>query len=141
MGTIFIDIRETNQEKILKKMALYFTGLFFCLAGAHHFIAPEFYKPMMPPYIPIPMELIYISGFFEIIGGIGLMIPKTRVIASWGLMALLLAVLPADIHFWTKINPLPNAYVSLSWVLFLRIPLQFLFIAWLYMFAKNPQNY
>ena len=135
-----IDKMETNQEKILKKIALYLTGLFFIVAGARHFLMPEFYMLMMPNYLPVPLILIYISGFFEILGGIGLMIPSTRVFSAWGLMALLLAVLPANIFLWTHNVQLPDNFRP-SWYLLLRVPLQFLLIAWTYMFAKNPKSY
>lgn len=137
---VSIEKNETNQEKILKKIALYFTGLFFIFAGARHFTAPEFYMMMMPTILPIPLELIYISGAFEILGGIGLMIPKTRAFSAWGLMALLLAVLPANIHMWTHNIELHDAYTP-NWLLLIRIPFQFLLIAWMYMFAKNPKGY
>lgn len=135
-----IDKMETHQEKVLKKIALYFTGVFFIFAGLRHFTMPEFYMLMMPNYLPVPLTLIYISGAFEILGGIGLMIPKLRSFSAYGLMALLLAVLPANIYLWTHDVHLPESY-SPSWLLLLRIPLQFLLIAWMYMFAKNPKNY
>lgn len=135
-----IDKMETSQEKTLKKIALYATGVFFIIAGARHFIYPEFYMLMMPNYLPVPLMLIYISGFFEIAGGIGLMIPKTRAFSAWGLMVLLLAVLPANVYLYTHNIQLPDTYAP-SWIGMLRIPLQFLLIAWMYMFAKNPKSY
>lgn len=137
---VLIDKMETHQEKILKKIALFSTGIFFIWAGVRHFTMPELYMLMMPNYLPVPLTLIYISGFFEILGGIGLMIPFSRVFSAWGLMALLLAVLPANIYMWTHHVHLPEHYDP-SWILMLRIPLQFLLIAWMYMFAKNPKNY
>ena len=135
-----IDKMETNQEKILKKVALFCTGVFFIVAGVRHFIMPEFYMLMMPKNLPVPLTLIYISGFFEILGGIGLLIPSSRVIAAWGLMALLLAVLPANVYIWTHNIQLPDNFRP-SWYLMLRIPFQFLLIAWTYMFAKNPKSF
>jgi uncharacterized membrane protein len=135
-----IDKMETHQEKVLKKVALYSTAIFFIAAGARHFIMPEFFMLMMPSYLPVPLTLIYISGLFQIIGGIGLMIPSVRSFSAWGLMVLLLAVLPANVYLWTHHVHLPEHYDP-SWYLMLRIPLQFLLIAWMYMFAKNPQNY
>ncbi|MBC7540868.1 MAG: DoxX family protein [Bacteriovorax sp.] len=135
-----IDKMETHQEKLLKKIALYGTGIFFVVAGGRHFLMPEFYMQMMPNYLPIPLMLIYISGVFEILGGIGLMIPFSRAFSAWGLMALLFAVLPANIYLYTHNIELPDSS-SNSWLLMLRIPLQFLLIAWMYMFAKNPKAY
>lgn len=137
---ILIDKSESHLEKVLKKIALYFTGIFFIFAGSRHFSAPEFYMMMMPPYLPIPQTLIYISGAFEILGGLGLIVPKTRIFSAWGLMALLLAVLPANIYMWTQNIELHDAYTP-SWALLFRVPFQFLLIAWMYMFAKNPKTY
>lgn len=135
-----MDTTDTKQEKILKKIALYATGIFFVGAGVRHFVMPDFYMLMMPNYLPVPLTLIYISGFFQILGGIGLIIPKTRAFSAWGLMALLLAVLPANVYLWTHNIQLPDSYTP-SWFLMLRIPLQFLLIAWMYLFAKNPKTY
>jgi uncharacterized membrane protein len=140
MDAPITSVEETKNEKILKKIALYGTGLFFIIAGSRHFLVPEFYMLMMPNYLPVPLTLIYISGAFEILGGIGLMVPKTRAFSAWGLMALLLAVLPANVYMWTHRIPLPDTYTP-SWLLMLRIPLQFLLIAWVYLFAKNPKGY
>jgi uncharacterized membrane protein len=140
MDAPITSVAETKNEKILKKIALYGTGIFFIIAGSRHFLKPEFYMLMMPSYLPVPLTLIYISGAFEILGGIGLMVPKTRAFSAWGLMALLLAVLPANIYLWTHRIALPDTYTP-SWLLMLRIPLQFLLIAWVYLFAKNPKGY
>jgi uncharacterized membrane protein len=96
---------------------------------------------MMPRYLPAPLTLVYISGFFEIIGGLGLIIPKFRTISAWGLMALLVAVLPANIYTWTEKVQVSDVYWIEGWNLMLRIPLQFLLISLMYMFAKNPDHY
>jgi uncharacterized membrane protein len=117
-------------------------AIFFVLAGARHFITPEYYELMMPKYLPVHLHrtLIYISGFFAILGGVGLMIPRLRSFSAWGIMSLLLAVLPANIYMWTHNVELPNSSTP-GWFLLLRIPLQFLLIAWIYMFTKNPKDY
>ena len=95
---------------------------------------------MMPSYLPIPRILIYISGLFAILGGIGLMVPRSRSFSAWGLIALLLAVLPANVYMWTHNIELANSYTP-GWFLLLRIPLQFVLIAWMLMFAKKPKDY
>ena len=131
---------ENKSGKILKKFALYPIATFFILAGIRHFVSPEYYILMMPTYLPVPHVLIYISGFFAILGGIGLLIPRLRAFSAWGLIALLLAVLPANFFMWTHNVELPNSFTP-GWFLLLRIPLQFFLIAWIYMFAKNPLDY
>ena len=135
------DKYESKFEQGLKKFTLYFVSLFFTWAGARHFIKPQFYISMMPRYLPAPLTLVYISGFFEIIGGLGLIIPKFRTISAWGLMALLVAVLPANIYTWTEKVQVSDVYWIEGWNLMLRIPLQFLLISLMYMFAKNPDHY
>jgi uncharacterized membrane protein len=104
-------------------------GLFFVAAGANHFLNPGPYLSMMPGYLPHPATLVWISGVAEILGGIGILVPATRTFAGWGLILLLVAVFPANLnaamHGWPGVN-LP------SWGLWARLPLQFVFIWWVY---------
>jgi uncharacterized membrane protein len=105
------------------------TGAFFVGAGALHFLYPAPYLKIMPPYIPAPLAMVYISGVAEIAGGIGLCIPPTRRVAAWGLVALLAAVFPANLYMATNgiqvtRQPLPAV------VLWARLPLQALLIWW-----------
>lgn len=102
-------------------------GAFFIVAGANHFLHPQPYISMMPSSLPVPIALVAVSGVAEILGGIGMLILPVRAFAAWGLILLLLAVFPANLqvalHGWPGVN-LP------SWILWLRLPLQPLFI-WL----------
>lgn len=108
----------------------------FVVAGAMHFIIPQAYLRIMPPYLPAPLTLISISGAAEILGGVGLLIPATRCLAAWGLVALLIAVLPANIYTATAHLPLPGL-AGQSWLQWARIPLQIplIYWAWLYTHA------
>ena len=101
------------------------TAVFFVAVGTHHFIDPAPYLAIVPPYLPWHLALVYISGFFEVLGGIGLLIPKTRKAAAWGLIALLIAVYPANIHMLVNDVYLPDMARE-RWLLWLRMPLQFL---------------
>lgn len=74
------------------------TGIIFIVAGVTHFVSPKPYRKIVPPALPQPMALVYISGFFEIMGGLGMFIPGLRRLASAGLAALLVAVWPANIY-------------------------------------------
>ena len=76
----------------------WFLAASFVAVGVGHFTNPAPFVSIVPPYLPEPLALVYISGFFEILGGIGLLIPQTRRAAGWGLLALLVAVYPANIH-------------------------------------------
>ena len=123
---------------MLKKISHWLLVVFFVAAGANHFISPKFYLSMMPPYLPWPLGLVYISGAAEIAGGIGVLIPATRRFAGWGLVALLIAVFPANIHLVLHGTRPPQAsggWMGDSfphWLLWARLPLQIGFIAWVY---------
>jgi uncharacterized membrane protein len=104
-------------------------GTVFTLAGALHFVRPAMYEAIVPPYLPAHRALVLASGAFEMLGGIGVMLPQTRAAAGWGLIALLLAVFPANVYMaldpkFDKIAP--------AWALWLRLPLQFGMIGWVY---------
>jgi uncharacterized membrane protein len=113
------------------KISRLLIAAFFTVAGANHFIAPDFYLPMMPGYLPWPMALIYLSGVAEIVGGIGVLIPKWRKWAGWWLIAVLIAIFPANIHMLIHDVPLAGRHLP-SWVLWTRLPLQLVMIAWVY---------
>ncbi|MEJ7714015.1 MAG: MauE/DoxX family redox-associated membrane protein [Pyrinomonadaceae bacterium] len=82
----------------LKVVLKYLLAIFFVAAGLNHFINPAFYLKIMPPYLPWHLFLIYLSGFLEIAFGILLLIPRFAVVGAWGIVLLLIAVYPANIH-------------------------------------------
>lgn len=109
------------------------------IVGITHFIRPEQYARIVPPQLPNPVALVYISGFFEILGGIGLTIPFVSVAAAWGLIALFIAVFPANINMAVNnihIEGIPHNQI-LYWV---RLPFQAVLIAWAYWYTRKPQN-
>jgi len=120
--------------RILKLALQYLLGIFFVLGGLYHFINPNFYLRMMPPYLPWQLFLVYLSGFFEIALGILLLIPKFTRLAAWGLIALLVAVFPANLHMW--LNPQLFSEYSPQ-ALLLRLPLQAVLIAWAYWYTRG----
>ena len=111
----------------MKNISAYLIGVAFILAGANHFINPEFYLQMMPPVLPVHEVLNYASGIAEIMLGALLFIPKTKVAAAWGLIILLIAVYPANIYMAMEAGK--SIEVS-PVVAYIRLPFQFLFI-WL----------
>jgi len=120
-----------------RAISIYLIGLLFILAGVNHFISPDFYVNIMPPYIPAPLTMVYVSGFFEVLGGGGVLIAKVRRAAGWGLIALLIAVLPANLHMVMH----PAEYPSISYLaLIARIPLQFILIAWVEWSTRSPST-
>jgi uncharacterized membrane protein len=95
---------------------------FFVVAGLNHFREPDVYMGMMPPRLPWPAALIAVSGACEVMGGIGILVPRTRRAAGWGLVALLAAVFPANLHV-ALMGRMPGFGFS-STVLWLRLPFQ-----------------
>lgn len=114
-------------------------AVFFVIAGANHFFSPGPYLAIMPPSLPWPAALIYISGAAEIAGGVGVLLPETRRLAALGLIALLVAVFPANIYGAVHGMQIGSRAVS-AWILWLRLPLQGILIAWVYFAGwKTPK--
>jgi uncharacterized membrane protein len=113
--------------RIIKQILKWILAVAFIFAGINHFLNPQFYLKIMPPYLPAHLFLIYASGFFEIALGILLLIPKHQTLAAWGLIALLIAVFPANIYMAMNTELFP----SINWILiWLRLPFQIVLIAW-----------
>ncbi len=106
-------------------------AIFFVAAGANHFGEPDFYRKIVPPGFGSPGILVWISGVAEIAGGIGLLIPRLRWWAGWGLIALLIAVFPANIYMAVSPQSISDLHYP-RWSLWLRLPLQIVFIAWVW---------
>ncbi|MSU22619.1 MAG: DoxX family membrane protein [Opitutus sp.] len=121
----------------LRSVARWVLAVFFIAAGANHFRAPEFYFAMMPAGLPWPAALNAISGAAEMLGGVGLLVPWARRWAGWGLIALLVAVFPANLHVALE-GKMPGEDFSplLLWV---RLPFQAGFIAWVWWVARRPE--
>ena len=83
---------------IAKSILIIISSIFYTSVGIKHFIDPNYFLAIVPPYLPYPLELIYISGFFEILFGIMILFPKYRLYGSVGLILLLIAVFPANIY-------------------------------------------
>jgi len=105
--------------------------------GVDHFLNPDFYLSIMPPAFPLHSEAVYISGFFEVLGGVCVLIPRLRKIAGWGLVALLVAVYPANIYMAITPEAFPELSISL---LYTRLPLQFIFFYWAYSVTQPDYN-
>ena len=104
------------------------------VAGLGHFLAPRMYEAMMPRWLPAHRPLVLISGALEIILGLGLLFEQTQRTAAWALIALFIAVLPANVHMALNKVPLNGKPVP-AWALWLRLPLQLVFIGWAYLFT------
>lgn len=106
----------------------------FVVAGILHFVLTPLYVRIMPPYLPAGRLLVQVSGVFEVLGGLGLLYPPTRRFAAWGLVALLVAVEPANVQMaldharWRAIP---------EWALWLRVPLQLPLIWWAWIYTRR----
>lgn len=109
----------------------YLMAVLFCSMGMLHFIKPGVFIKVMPDYIPYHKAMVLLSGAGEFLGGIGILIPETRMLAVYGLLLLLLVVFPANIDMTLKAY---RAYglTGYTWMLILRLPLQFALMYWVY---------
>ncbi|MDP9003418.1 MAG: hypothetical protein M3N12_01355 [Verrucomicrobiota bacterium] len=106
-------------------------AVFFILAGLNHFISPSLYLAIVPTYLPWPGLLVAVSGAAEILGGLGVLPAVTRVWTGWGLIALLLAVFPANVQAINS-GMIIGGHAVPAWLLWARLPLQGMLIAWVY---------
>jgi len=117
----------------MKMIALYLMAAAYILAGLNHFRAPRFYRPMMPPWIPLHEPLIFLSGVIEISLGILLLWPQTRPLAAWAVIAMLVAFMPVHIYMYQARE---TVFQNISTtVIIARIPLQFALMYWAYLYT------
>jgi uncharacterized membrane protein len=102
-------------------------AFFMVSVGALHFLTPEFFVRIVPEYLPAHLALVEVSGVFEILGGVGILVPRVRHMASLGLVALYVAVFPANVNM--VVHPELGGDVP-AWLLWTRLPLQAGLIAW-----------
>ena len=84
--------------KLQKSILIIISSIFYTIVGIKHFIEPDYFLSIIPPYLPFHIELVYISGFFEILFGLMILFPKYRYYGSIGLILLLIAIFPANIY-------------------------------------------
>ena len=120
-----------------RKIVLFGLAAFFINIGVNHFVNPDFYLSIMPPAFPMHVEAVYVSGFFEVLGGVCVLIPRLRKIAGWGLVALLVAVYPANIYMAINPDAFPDFPVAL---LYARLAFQFVFFYWAFSVTRPAYN-
>lgn len=112
----------------LRALAVFFIG-----SGVNHFVIPGTYKQIVPPSLGDPAMLVRVSGVAEVAGGVGVLVPHTRRLAGFGLIALLAAVFPANVYMAknsAKFHRIP------AWALYARLPLQPLMMWWAWRATK-----
>jgi uncharacterized membrane protein len=123
---------------IVKRVLLWIMAVFYVAAGLNHFINPQFYLPMMPGYLPWHAFLVFLSGVAEVVLGIAVLIPSVRAMAAWGLVALLIAVFPANIHIALHNVPVFGAQQGAGIWNWVRLPMQAVLAAWALWYARPP---
>ncbi len=126
-------MNETTRKR-LQLASRWIFGLLFILAGIGHFVSPGTYLKIMPSYLPWHRELVWLSGVCEVVLGALLLVPSASRIAAWGLIALLVAVFPANIYLYQHqdLLPIPPLFHLV------RLPLQGLLILWAFAYTKAP---
>ena len=112
----------------IKTISKYLMAIFIIFAGTMHFVNPAFFLKIMPPYLPLHKELVLLSGVAEVLLAVLLLVPQTSRMAACGIVALLIAVFPANLYLYQHQDILPATPI----IHFLRLPLQGLFILWAY---------
>lgn len=123
--------------KQLKKILLFVMAAFYVGAGINHFIHPGPYEKILPPQLGSPGLLVYVSGIIEIALGILLIPVRTRRLAAWGIILLLIAVFPANIQMLINYHKEGNPN---EWIAIVRLPVQLLLIYWAYRYSKVKQK-
>jgi uncharacterized membrane protein len=121
--------------RLVKTVLKFVLAAFFVAAGVQHFRDPEFFLKIVPDYIPTNLHApaVDVSGLFEILLGIMLLAPKTSRLAAWGMIALLVAVFPANIYLYQHPQIMPEVSPTFH---FWRLPLQGVLIAWAYWYTR-----
>lgn len=121
----------------LKIVGLAIVFLWFAIGGVYHFINPDFFARIVPPYIPWPLTAVYLSGVFELLGAIGILLPKWRSRAGVGLFILTLCVTPANVYMWMN----PQLFPTISEAaLGFRLILQVGLLACIWWSTRGPRG-
>tara|TARA_B100000886_G_scaffold278356_1_gene202357 strand:- start:35 stop:403 length:369 start_codon:yes stop_codon:yes gene_type:complete len=120
-------------KNYIKPFSIIVMSWFYIYTGLLHFANTNWFLQIVPPYLPMKMELVYLSGLFEVILGFMLIVPALRYYAGWGLILLLIAVYPANIYLAQTNGAAMNTSALVAWG---RLPFQFLFIGIAYWHTK-----
>ena len=121
---------------VARTVSRYILGLAYILAGINHFINPAFYLGIMPPYLPWHGPLVFLSGVAEVALGALVLVPRWSALAAWGLILLLVAVFPANLHMALNPERYPDIAPMALW---LRLPLQGVLILWAWWHTRRER--
>ncbi len=118
----------------IKLITILIMSCFYMNVGVKHFVEPEWFLQIMPPNFPYHYQAVYWSGFFELLFGFLLIIPKTRFIAGWGIIFVMITVFPANLYLAVTDGAAMNISKELAWG---RLPFQYVFIGLAFWHAKD----
>ena len=125
--------------KIIKELTILLISILYITVGLNHFIKPNFFLEIVPPIIPFKLEVVFISGFFEIILGVLVLFKKTRKLASLLIIVLLVVVFPANIYLYLSETPRLSLNITKSQALF-RMPFQLSLIIISYWHSRDDNS-
>lgn len=117
---------------MIKEVSMVVMAVLYVIAGSLHFLKPRMYLGIMPPHIPYPHAVVFLSGIAEMVCGLLLLIPTGRVYGAWAIIVLLIAIFPANIYMSQQGGA---KYGTKNWILLARLPLQLVLIAWAYWYT------
>jgi uncharacterized membrane protein len=124
-------------EPKLKRIIRLILGVAMVAVGVLHFVQPSGFVKIVPAWLPAPLLLVQVSGFFEIAGGLGILVARVHRAAAWGLIALYVAVFPANINMAVNDIQPEGGHIPAA-LLWLRLPFQALFIWLAWWLSRSP---
>ena len=125
--------------KIIKELTILLISILYITIGINHFLKPNFFLEIVPPFIPFKLEVVFISGFFEIILGVSILFKKTRKLASLLIIVLLVLVFPANIYLYVSETPRISLNITKSQALY-RMPFQLSLIIISYWHSRDDNS-
>ena len=124
-------------QRVFVYAGLALVVVYFFGGGIAHFLSTEMFVRIVPPYIPFPRAMVYVSGVFELLGAVGICIPRWRQRAGNGLIALTLCVTPANVYMWMNPQLFPTMSEAL---LFWRLPMQVVLLALIWWSTRDSRG-
>lgn len=122
-----------------KRILLWVMAAFYVFGGFNHLMNPEFYVAIMPPGLPNPEWLNVLAGLAEIVLGVYVLEPRARVLAAWGIIALLVAVFPANVYVAVENLGTGGPGTGNAVLNYVRLPFQALFAVWAWWYTRPDQ--
>lgn len=126
-------------KKFVQKFLIYCMGYFYLVAGVNHFVTPDFYLPLIPPFFTNPEWINILSGVAEVLLGLGVLYLPTRKRAAWGIFGLLLCFIPSHVYFIQIGSCIEGGLCTPEWVGWFRLLVVHpLLLFWAFWVSKNP---